>query len=83
MLVRTELLTCPACLELMEVGLLCDVIATKLSVSVALLHLATPPDVSAAHLAAFPTCPASPFPQQRSQTGSLQASPIVVGWSVF
>lgn len=58
MLVGATLLKCPAFLELIEVGLLCDFITTKVQVSVSLIDLLTPPDLIAAHLVALPTCPA-------------------------
>lgn len=48
--VGANLLKCPACLKLIEVGLLCNFIATEVSGSVSLLHLVTPPDLSAAVL---------------------------------
>lgn len=58
MLVGATLLKCPAFLELIEVDLLCDFIATEVQVSVSLINLLTPPDLSAAHLVALPICPA-------------------------
>lgn len=47
--VGANLLKCPACLKLIDVGLLCNFIATKVSGSVS-LHLVTPPDLSVAIL---------------------------------
>lgn len=40
--IEAKLLKCPACLELIDICLFCDFIATKALASVSLLHLATP-----------------------------------------